>query len=81
MRVYDNGSYFTVQYSRQDCENFNRMWPCSTVRGSGSFQFEKDNGDLVDATGTAAKYGDDSSWLAFSQDCQKYGESKLSAGK
>lgn len=76
MRCYDNGDLFTVTYNANDCQKFNSQWPCSTVKGKGSFQFDKRNGDLVDATGTALT-GDGSEWLAFSQDCQAYGMKKL----
>jgi hypothetical protein len=77
MKAYDNGCFFTVTYSSSDCEEFSRCWTCSTVHGRGSFQFKKDNGDLVGATGSASK-NDGSDWLAFSHDCQKYGEVRLS---
>lgn len=72
MRYYDNGSGFTVSYSRIDADNFRASWPCSTVTGRGSFSFE-DNGDLVDASGTASTH-DGADWAAFSHDCQEYGE-------
>lgn len=75
MRTYDNGSGFTVSYSDDDAANFAAQWPCSTVEGSGSFSFER-NGDLIGATGTAEDH-DGSDWLAFSQDCQQYGEKKI----
>ncbi len=76
MRAYDNGCFYTVSYSALDAEEFSSKWPCSTVRGKGSFQYDKRNGDLVDATGSASrKDGDD--WLAFSHDCQKYGQRRL----
>lgn len=74
MRYYNNGSGFTVGYSRADAEQFSRRWPCSTVRGSGSFAFDA-GGNLVDATGSALK-GDGGDWLAFCEDCQQYGERK-----
>jgi hypothetical protein len=76
MRAYDNGCFFTVTYSRNDAESFSDRWPCSTVRGAGSFQFSKRNGDLVDLTGSAAK-SDGPEWVAFSEDCQRYGEKRL----
>jgi hypothetical protein len=80
MRVFDNGSMFTVSYSPSDCEAFAHgragTWPCSTVKGRGSFTFDKSNGDLVDASGSATR-GDGLDWLAFSRDCQDYGTMRL----
>jgi hypothetical protein len=77
MKAYDNGALFTVSYNQNDCTEFSRLWPCSTVKGRGAFVFNKSNGDLCDAEGTALK-GNGSDWLAFSHDCQKYGEVRLS---
>lgn len=76
MRAYDNGAFFTVTFSISDACDFSDRWPCSTVRGRGSFQFDKRNGDLVDATG-AAVTGDGPDWVAFSEDCRRYGERRL----
>ena len=76
VRAYDNGSLYTVSYSADDAYAFSREWPCSTVKGSGSFQFDKHNGDLVDVTGSASR-NDGSDWLAFSEDCQEYGKARL----
>lgn len=78
MRAYDNGSFFTVSYSAADASEFRSQWPGSSVRGAGSWEFDKRNGDLVGANGSAAE-GDGSDWLAFSEDCQKYGEKALAA--
>lgn len=39
--------------------------------GAGSFEFDARNGDLVDATGSAAT-GNGPDWLAFSHDCQQH---------
>lgn len=77
MKAIDNGSLFTVTYNRQDCADFSRSWPCSTVKGRGAFVFDKRNGDLCDAEGSALK-GDGSDWQAFSEDCRTYGENRLS---
>jgi hypothetical protein len=71
MRYYDNGAFYTVSYSANDAAAFARRWPCSTVRGRGSFTYDARHGDLVDATGTASEI-DGSDWLAFSHDCQAY---------
>lgn len=76
MKTHDNGSILTVSFNDDDTRDFSDSWPCSTVRGKGSFQFQKSNGDLVDATGAALK-GDGSDWLAFSQDCQEWGTRNL----
>lgn len=75
MRYYFNGFGYTVGFSHQDSQEFSRAWPCSSVEGKGSFSFEP-GGDLVDATGAALE-GDGQEWLAFGQDCQKYGEPKF----
>ncbi len=75
MKAYDNGCFFTVSYTPRDCEDFSRMWPCSTVKGRGAFVFTKD-GDLCDVEGSALK-GDGSDWLAFSHDCQTYGMQRV----
>jgi hypothetical protein len=72
MKTYDNGCFFIVTYNESDAEAFADEWPCSTVRGKGSWQFDKRNGDLVDATGSASR-NDGLDWLAFSQDCQAHG--------
>lgn len=72
MKFFDNGAGFTVSFSRKDSADFARRWPCSTVRGSGSFAFDR-RGNLVDVSGAAAR-GDGSDWVAFSQDCQRFGE-------
>jgi hypothetical protein len=79
MKANDNGSFFTVSYSKTDCDDFSRTWPCSTVRGRGAFVFDKRNGDLVDVEGSALK-GDGPDWLAFSHDCQVYGQARLIPG-
>lgn len=76
MRTYDNGSFFTVTYSANDAYAFRRRWPGATVEGRGAFEFDKRNGDLIGARGSAAT-GDGSDWLAFSEDLQRYGERKL----
>ena len=75
MKAYDNGCFFTVSYTPSDCAEFSRSWPCSTVRGRGAFVFQA-NGDICDAEGTAAK-NDGTDWLAFSEDCRVYGQTRL----
>lgn len=76
MRTYDNGCFFTVAFTKLDSYEFKTRWPCSTVRGAGSFQFQKDNDDLVDVGGSAAK-GDGPDWVAFADDCKAYGLAHL----
>ncbi len=74
MRYYKNGpDSFTVSYTATDSAAFSHRWPCSTVRGHGSFSFSR--GDLVDVEGSAAA-NDGNDWRAFSEDCQAYGERK-----
>lgn len=80
MRAYFNGSFYTVSFNERDAYTFRRNWPCSTVEGSGSFEYETDSGDLVGASG-AAECGDGSDWLAFSEDCQRYGVKALAKRK
>lgn len=64
MRVHDNGSCFTVVVSRHEVDEFNRHWPCSTLRGRQRFEFDKRNGDGNEA-------------VALSEDARRYGETKL----
>jgi len=72
MRVHAQADgAMTVFYGLTDCDEFNRGWPCSTVKGRGSWVFDKD-GNLVDATGSASK-GAGEEWVAFSRDCQVWG--------
>lgn len=78
MRYFDNGAFYTVTFSERDSYEFARRWPCSTVRGRGAFQFDKRSGDLVDATGSAAR-GDGPDWLALSEDCQAYARRRQAA--
>ena len=75
MRTYDNGTGFTVCYGRHDATAFTGRWPCSTVEGRGSYQFDG-SGNLIDVGGTAAR-NDGPDWLAFSRDCHAYGVSRL----
>ena len=73
MRVRDLGSNYSVSVSEREVDAFNRKWPCSTLRGRYTFEFEKRSGDLVDMTGS----GDGSEHVALSQDAQEYGKRKL----
>lgn len=76
--IYTGGSDFTVKYNQDDAAKFSDQWPGSLVDGSGWFTFQKKNGDLVDMGGGASNK-DGSDWLAFSQDCQKWGEKTIAA--
>ena len=75
MKTHDNGCGFTVCYSRDDADRFARGWPCSTVQGRGSFQFDG-TGNLIDVGGSA-EHHDGPDWLAFSQDCYRYGLTRI----
>ena len=73
MRVYDLGSFFRVAVSEREVDEFNRRWPCSTLEGPQTFEFDKKNGDLVDRTGK----GDGGEAVALADDAQKYGQKRL----
>ena len=75
MRTYIHGLETTVTFNYRDAAYFSSRWPCSTVMGRGSFTFDS-IGDLVDTSDTAI-YGDGPDWLAFSQDCQRWGSDHL----
>jgi hypothetical protein len=70
MKVTHQGSIVIVAFSDDDSRSFRALWPGSTVRGSGSFEFDR-RGDLVDMK-TEVDGADGSDWLAFSQDAQNY---------
>lgn len=76
MRTYDDGCGFTVTFNKHDANKFVSRWPGSTVVGSGSFSFE-DSGDLIDGDTTCS--GDGADWVAFSRDCQRWGEKHIGA--
>lgn len=73
MRVYDQGDCYRVTVSENEVDEFNRRWPCSSLRGRQSFTFEKRSGDLVDRSGR----GDGSEAVALSEDAEAYGKAKL----
>ncbi len=64
---YDEQGY-AVRFSRADAIRWSKRWPCSTVRGAGSVEFD-DVGNLVGLTGSAEK-GDGHDWVAFVLDLQ-----------
>ncbi len=73
MRVYDNGSCYTVYVSAHEVSEFKRTWPASGLPCRAmSFQFEKASGDLVDAN-PPNSCESASALLALSQDAQAYG--------
>lgn len=76
MRVYDNGSMFTVSCSRNDVEQFARQWPCFGRIEPLWFQYEKRNGDLVDTNQRDGRQ-DGSGVVALSDDAMRYGAAKL----
>lgn len=75
MKTFDNTCGFSVCFSRDDADRFAERWPCSTVQGRGSFRFDG-NGDLIDVGGSA-EHNDGPDWLAFSQDCCRYGLTRI----
>lgn len=50
IRVYDNGSLYSVSFGEDEIEGFMDSWPCSGLHGLRNVwaQFEKGSGDLVD---------------------------------
>ena len=85
MRTFDNGCFFSVTCTCDDVERFANMWPCSGFRYGDTvwFQFDKQNGDLVDLeyrnTGRPADDSrvDGGAIVALSQDAQRYGAKRL----
>ena len=79
MRVFDNGSLYSVTVFQREVETFKNSWPCSTLPDAAiTFQFDKRNGDLVDITPYQLAdrvSGDDA--VALSQDAQAYGAKRL----
>ena len=79
MRVFDNGSFYSVQVSARDVETFNVSWPCSSLpERTITFQFDKDSGDLVDVIPShIAEKSDGLDLAALSDDAQAYGKREL----
>lgn len=82
VRVYDNGSLYSISVGQQEISAFRRRWP-----GSGLFdlrslwaQFDKRNGDLVD-TKANGRYSterfDGPALLALIDDMRVYADVKL----
>lgn len=68
MRLSNEGAFYTISVSEIEVYNWNRRWPCSSLKGRQTFTFDKRNGDLVDRTGQ----GDGDEALALCQDAQNY---------
>ena len=80
MRVYDNGSYFTVAVYASEVRAFNAGWPGSSLPGdrSISFQFEKRSGDLVEIMPyDAASEVDGPEATALCEDARNFGCERL----
>ncbi|MDX0230291.1 hypothetical protein GOC14_06985 [Sinorhizobium meliloti] len=60
-----------VIVSRQEVANFNRSWPCSTLRASRSYWFEFDsNHDLIDTD--CPESDDGPAAVAMADDCRAW---------
>jgi len=82
MRVYDNGSFFSVSLNENEIAAFRRRWPASGLGSlrSAWFQFEKRNGDLVDMKcngRSVCEAFNGSALSALSSDAQCAGAKKL----
>lgn len=80
MRCYNLGAFYRVTYNETDAYAFNRQFPCGPVYGHGGYTFDAHNGDIVSADGSAYSGPDgngDYVWLAWSLECQAYGDSRL----
>lgn len=75
MRYHNNGSGFTVSFTADDAQNFSAQFPGSSLDSAGSFGFQE-NGDLVEVSGAAEEHSGEPGTLAFSQNCQEFGERK-----
>lgn len=81
VRVYDQGSFYSVSFGADEIARFRSQWPAS---GLGSlrnvwFQFDKKNGDLVDIScnrRSCHRY-DGPALAALSQDAQALADRKL----
>jgi hypothetical protein len=83
MQFFDNGSMFTVTVTTREVEAFRDIWPCSSLRSAPvTFQFEKNNGDLVHSN-DAQKHpnADGSAILALCDDAKAYGLKKIGGTK
>jgi hypothetical protein len=67
MRLKQDGDFYTVFVSAREVAEWNRRWPCSSLRGRQSFTFDR-KGDLVDRYGI----GDGPEAVALSHDAQEH---------
>lgn len=83
MRVFDNGSFYSVSVSQSEVETFKDNWPCSYLPDRAvTFQFDKRNGDLVDIWPyRVAHLFDGPAALALAEDAQAYGRKRLKLEK
>ena len=78
MRLLGVGAFtFRVGFTREDARLFASRWPCSTVKGPGSFTFERGTGDLVAHTGAPEFPQAGDGWSEFASDCLAYGRKRL----
>lgn len=77
MRTYDAGwSYYTVQCTKRDVEEFASKWPCFGPVRAITFQFCKRTGDLLDLWNDSEAH-DKAGILALSEDAMWHGARKL----
>ena len=79
MRCFDQGAFYRVTVSQDEVHSFASRWPCFGPRVAFSFTFDKANGDLVDIHGDTEDH-DGRGVAALSEDCQKYGETRIKVG-
>lgn len=72
MRYFDRNSFYVVYVSEQEVNSFNNSWPCSSLSGQQRFEFNSNNGDLIDHDGI----GDGPELFALIEDAQKYARNK-----
>lgn len=83
IRVYDNGSLFSISVGDREISDFRDRWPASGLSSLRSLwaQFEKSNGDLVDLRANGrhggGRFGDEGALKALVDDMQCYAEAKL----
>lgn len=76
MTAQSNGSSTVVSFTASDARQFAARWPCSTVRGSGWFEFAA-NGDLVDFCTVVKNPEVSSGWSEFADDCKAFGRAEV----
>lgn len=79
MKVFDNGSLFTVTVFQREVQQFKSQWPGSgLIDKAVSFMFDKQTGDLVEIFG---KQADGPALAALSIDAMNYGIDRLALPK